>query len=232
MEYLFIHRRNESNDSNVNWYTVNPSPSNVKMQKERPVCMSLTLEGHGDHYVKRAMQCRPIPQQRQNAEGKASLHVFLIEGHGDLYVKRVMQWCRVNYGVVLMSGVVSLMAASTTGVLMSPGYGGCQATAAKVYYTTLPSYYTTTSIYVKPTYYTEAPNYYTEATKYYSAPRNITKALEYYITTYAAPAYYTDDKYYSVPRYCAKAQVYYTTKAVEYYTEAPKYYNATYTAPA
>jgi hypothetical protein len=55
-----------------------------------------------------------------------------------------------------LSGVVSLMAASTTGVLMSPGYGGYQATAAEDYYTTLPPYYTT-SIYAKPTYYTEAP---------------------------------------------------------------------------
>jgi hypothetical protein len=34
-----------------------PIPSNVILQKERPVCIS--IEGHGDHYVKRVMQwCR------------------------------------------------------------------------------------------------------------------------------------------------------------------------------
>ncbi len=33
----------------------------------------------------------------------------------------------VNYGVVLL-GLVSLMAESNTGVLMSPGYGGYQTT--------------------------------------------------------------------------------------------------------
>ncbi len=38
--------------------------------------------------------------------------------------------CLVNYGVVLLLGVVSLMARSTTGVLMSPGYGGYQTTTS------------------------------------------------------------------------------------------------------
>ncbi|EFX79451.1 hypothetical protein DAPPUDRAFT_319562 [Daphnia pulex] len=32
----------------------------------------------------------------------------------------------MNYGVVLLLGVVSLIAGSTTGVLISPGYGGLQ----------------------------------------------------------------------------------------------------------
>ncbi|EFX85613.1 hypothetical protein DAPPUDRAFT_98703 [Daphnia pulex] len=36
---------------------VGPIPSNFILQKERPVCIS--IEGHGDHYVKRVMQwCR------------------------------------------------------------------------------------------------------------------------------------------------------------------------------
>ena len=56
----------------------------------------------------------------------------------------------VNYGGVLLLGVVSLMAGSTTGVPMSPGYGGYQATAAQKYYTTSSPYYTTTSTYVTP----------------------------------------------------------------------------------
>jgi hypothetical protein len=37
----------------------------------------------------------------------------------------------VNYGAVLLFGVVWLMVGSTTGDPMSPGLGGYQATAAK-----------------------------------------------------------------------------------------------------
>jgi hypothetical protein len=33
-----------------------PIPSNVNLKKERPVCIFFTLEGHGDHNVKRVMQ--------------------------------------------------------------------------------------------------------------------------------------------------------------------------------
>jgi hypothetical protein len=51
-------------------------------------------------------------------------------------------YCLVNYGVVLLFGFVSLMAVSTTGVPMSPGYGGYQSTT-----------------YAAPAYYTEAPKY-------------------------------------------------------------------------
>jgi hypothetical protein len=32
-----------------------PIPSNVNLKKESPVCISFTFEGHGDHYLKRAM---------------------------------------------------------------------------------------------------------------------------------------------------------------------------------
>jgi hypothetical protein len=90
----------------------------------------------------------------------------------------------------MLLGVVSLMAGSTTGVLMSPGYGG--------YQTTLPPPY-----YPKATYGTTS--YCTEAYKYYT-----TKAPEFYTTTYAAPSHSTDAlKYYSAPSY-------YTTKATEH----------------
>ncbi|XP_046658028.1 uncharacterized protein LOC124352545 isoform X2 [Daphnia pulicaria] len=37
---------------------VGPIPSNVNLKKERPVCISFTLEGHGDHNVKRVMRRR------------------------------------------------------------------------------------------------------------------------------------------------------------------------------
>jgi hypothetical protein len=91
----------------------------------------------------------------------------------------------------MLFGVVSLMAGSTTGVLMSPGYGGSDQTATP------------------PPYYPRATNvttsYCTEISKYYT-----TKASEFYTTTYAAPRHFTDAlKYYSAPSY-------YTTKATEH----------------
>jgi hypothetical protein len=57
----------------------------------------------------------------------------------------------VNYAVVLSLGVVSLMAGSTTGVQMSPGYYAYQST-------TLPPYYTT---YDATSCYTDASKCYT-----------------------------------------------------------------------
>jgi hypothetical protein len=81
----------------------------------------------------------------------------------------------VNYGAVLLFGVVSLMVGSNMGVPMSPGHGGYQATAAKEYYTTSPPYYTTTSRYSTSTNYAEPP----------SATPPILKS---YATNYAAPS--------------------------------------------
>jgi hypothetical protein len=73
----------------------------------------------------------------------------------------------------MLFGVVSLMAGSTTGVLMSPGYGGSDQTATP------------------PPYYLRATNvttsYCTEISKYY-----ITKAPEFYTSMYPPPAYYTE----------------------------------------
>ncbi|EFX68538.1 hypothetical protein DAPPUDRAFT_329996 [Daphnia pulex] len=38
---------------------IKPIPSNVNLQKEKPVRMSFNLKGHGDHYGKRVIQwCR------------------------------------------------------------------------------------------------------------------------------------------------------------------------------
>ncbi|EFX88859.1 hypothetical protein DAPPUDRAFT_234197 [Daphnia pulex] len=33
-------------------------PRNFILQKERAVRLSFTFEGHGDHYIKRIMQCK------------------------------------------------------------------------------------------------------------------------------------------------------------------------------
>jgi hypothetical protein len=89
----------------------------------------------------------------------------------------------------MLLGLVSLMAGPTTGVPMSPGYGG--------YQTATP-----------PPYYPRATNATTSScTKVFKC--YTTKAPEFYTTTYAAPSHSTDAlKYYSAPSY-------YTTKATE-----------------
>ncbi|XP_046445099.1 uncharacterized protein LOC124194776 [Daphnia pulex] len=93
------------------------------------------------------------------------------------------------YLVVLLLGVISLMAGSTTGVPMSPGYSE--------YQTATPLIHSEVNIR-NICYYTEAPKYTTEL---------------------SAPAYFTDPfKYDSAPSYYqTEAPVYYT-KVTEYYT--------------
>ncbi|EFX85041.1 hypothetical protein DAPPUDRAFT_238362 [Daphnia pulex] len=87
---------------------------------------------------------------------------------------------RINYGVVLLLGVVSLMAGSTAGVAMAPWYGENQTATPPPSYST---YATTSSC--------------TDVFKYYT-----TKAPKCYTTTYAAPSHYTDAlKYYSALSY-------------------------------
>jgi hypothetical protein len=79
--------------------------------------------------------------------------------------------CLVNYGVVLLLGVVSLMAGSTT---------GCTDVSwvwwVLKHKTAVPSYYLA-SISAAPAYYTEALKCCT------------TKAPEYYTTAHVAPSY-------------------------------------------
>jgi hypothetical protein len=67
--------------------------------------------------------------------------------------------CLDNYGVVLLLGVVSLMAGSTTGVPMSTWYGANQTATPPPSYTT----YATTSfcIEVFKYYTTIAPEFFT-----------------------------------------------------------------------
>jgi hypothetical protein len=38
----------------IHFHFCRPIPSNVNLKKERPVCISSNLEGHGDHFVKLA----------------------------------------------------------------------------------------------------------------------------------------------------------------------------------
>ncbi|EFX84737.1 hypothetical protein DAPPUDRAFT_238611 [Daphnia pulex] len=99
----------------------------------------------------------------------------------------------VNYGVVLLLGVVSLMAGSTAGAAMSPWYGGNQTATPTLSYTTNSTTSSCTDVF----------QYYT------------TKAPEFYTTTYAAPSHYTD-----ALNYYTEAPADDSTKTVEYYTEA------------
>ncbi|EFX86909.1 hypothetical protein DAPPUDRAFT_235674 [Daphnia pulex] len=193
------------------------------LQTGRPVCMSFTLEGRGEYYVK-----LPFPSNVNLKKERQVSIFFNFEGHGDTITlnvscgvevgrKKAKEISRaiisdtaiatavhylssidsslcnqfvimVNYGVVMLLGVVPLIPGSTTSIPMSPGYGG---------------------------------------------PELLHQSARYYTSTYAAPAYYTDaPNYYSVPSYYTEAPVYYTTKAIEYYTEVPKYYTAIYVARA
>jgi hypothetical protein len=95
----------------------------------------------------------------------------------------------------MLLGVVSLIGGSTTGVLMSPGYGGYQTATPPPYYPKA-TYATTSSC--------------TEVFKYYT-----TKAPEFYTTTYAAPSTLTTLKYTDALKYYS-APSYYTTKATEH----------------
>ncbi|EFX61142.1 hypothetical protein DAPPUDRAFT_122498, partial [Daphnia pulex] len=110
---------------------------------------------------------------------------------------------QLNYGVVLLLGVVSLMAGSNAGVVMSSCYTEAPADN-----------------------YTKTVEYYTDAAKYFSARSysTRTKAANYYaVLTYnpeAALSYYVEQKYYT------DAPVYYTTTyaSPSYNTAAAKYY--------
>ncbi|EFX80405.1 hypothetical protein DAPPUDRAFT_243622 [Daphnia pulex] len=174
-------------------------------QTGRAVCMSFTLEGHGDHSTH--------PQQRQPAKGKASLLFFLLEGHGDHYLNRAVQWGRVNHGV--------MMDGSTTGVLMSPGYAGfqtvtpppyCSTTTCETTGTTSPRLQCTTTFY-------NSPCYYTDALKYNSALSYTTKELEYQreLSSFCQQLDCSSLNHFIIMGHYAEAPKYYTTKASEYH---------------
>ncbi|EFX86994.1 hypothetical protein DAPPUDRAFT_235833 [Daphnia pulex] len=142
----------------------------VYLKKERPVCISFTFEGHGDHYPQVnygvvlllgvesltvgsttgvPMSPGPCPARCITKEPEYYIVIpfthpqqrpicmsFTLESRGDHYENLSMRWCKVG---------------STTGLLMSSGHGGDQATAAKEYYTTPPPYYATKATYATST---------------------------------------------------------------------------------
>ncbi|EFX68548.1 hypothetical protein DAPPUDRAFT_259992 [Daphnia pulex] len=70
---------------------IKPIPNNVNQQKERTVCISFMLEGHGDHYEKLLiLWCRdPSPAHVNVQKERLVCMAFKIEGHGDHNLKRV-----------------------------------------------------------------------------------------------------------------------------------------------
>jgi hypothetical protein len=116
--------------------------------------------------------------------------------------------------------VDGMMAGSTTGVPMSPGYGGCQTATPPPYYTTLK--------HGTAVYYSEDPEYpkfhsvhiYIEG-PIISQPKRLgtTPPRHRYTTLDASAAYYTEAPQY----YCTKGPEYPTYAAPAYYTEASKY---------
>jgi hypothetical protein len=152
-------------------------------------------------------------------------------------------------------GVVSFKAGSTSGVLMFPGYVGCQTTTPPPYYVTTGSYTTKaqecyTTIHDAPSCNTEsrsitlrvdgyAVSHY--ALKYYSAPSYYTtkgtETLDYAccpilphprllrITLFLS-TYWTYFQVLICSQLLHRGFADYSTKTVEYYTEAAKYYSA------
>jgi hypothetical protein len=85
--------------------------------------------------------------------------------------------CLVNYSVVLLLGVVSLLAGTNTAVPTSPGVLDMADTKPQCRH--LTTQFTSWLLLQRPVA-TEAPKFYT------------IKAPEFYTTTNAAPSYYTD----------------------------------------
>ncbi|EFX83308.1 hypothetical protein DAPPUDRAFT_240061 [Daphnia pulex] len=185
------------------------------LQTCRPVCMSFTLEGHGEHYV-------PIPSNANLKKERPVYIFFMLEGHGDHYSSYAVGYCIVD-------GWVDRWCTDVSWVWRKPNRNAAALLPKATYATT--SYCTEVFKYYNtkgPEFYTTtyaAPSHYTDALKYYSAP-----------TTHTAPSYYTEapryysvlsyylhlPKYYSVPSCYTKALADYFTETVECYSEAAK----------
>ncbi|EFX62410.1 hypothetical protein DAPPUDRAFT_336986 [Daphnia pulex] len=118
----------------------------------------------------------------------------------------------INYGVLLLLGVVSLMAGSTAGAAMSPC---CYIEAPADFSTKTVEYYTKAAKYFSAPIYTTT----TEADKYYAVPTCYTKAA---LSCYVEQNYYTDAPVYDTTTYATPS---YNTAAPKYYTEEAAYNN-------
>ncbi|EFX80709.1 hypothetical protein DAPPUDRAFT_243427 [Daphnia pulex] len=135
-----------------------PIPSNVILQKERPVCIS--IEGHGDHYVERVMQwCRVN-------YGVVLLWVMVVS----------------NTGVPMSPGYGGYQTATL------PSSYETTSNATTIYYTEAPNYYTEksecyTATYAAQVYYIDGNKYYTEAPKYFTKAIEHPNLPYYTVTT-------------------------------------------------
>ncbi|EFX80423.1 hypothetical protein DAPPUDRAFT_243662 [Daphnia pulex] len=213
------------------WCVNLPIPSNVILQKERPVLFFL-LEGHGDHYLKRVMQ--PIPSN-VNLQ-KERTFSFTFEGHGDHYERKgdrnqsreylrhgnncsalVVTNCIPHRVINSQSWVTITTTASCYSWVCI--VDGVDHVCTDVSWS--PAYYTTkrsNTTPKRPSTSFSAPDFTSEAPEYYTS-----ESPEYY--TSESPEYYTSE---SPEYYTSESPEYYTSESPEYYTSgAPEYYLTT-----
>ncbi|EFX83501.1 hypothetical protein DAPPUDRAFT_240030 [Daphnia pulex] len=172
-----------------------PIPSNANLKKERPVCISFMLEGHGDHYVKPTY-----------ATTSYYTEVF------KYYTTKAPKFYTTTYAAP----------SHYTDALKYYSAPSCYTTKATEHdYACCPILlHRGSSCYTEALadYSTKTVEYHTEAAKYYSAPiyTNTTEAAKYYVLL----TYYTEAalSYFVEQKYCTDAPVHYTA-APKYYTE-------------
>ncbi|EFX80811.1 hypothetical protein DAPPUDRAFT_243221 [Daphnia pulex] len=179
----------------ISYEVFKPIPSTVNLKKERPVCISFTLdEGHGDHYVKLAcggVEVGPIPQQRHLQKESCYTEVpeyctkapgYYTTTYAALsYYTESPQYCS-SPSYTTKGSITTPMLRSTAQLQIMERKGERNQSSGHLRHgnsscSAMAQYYTIT--YVTPRLCTKAPECYTEGTNFYT-----TKALEYYTTTY------------------------------------------------
>ncbi|EFX80416.1 hypothetical protein DAPPUDRAFT_318602 [Daphnia pulex] len=190
------------------------------LQTGRPVCMSFTLEGHGDHSVK--LSCGGVEVGNVNLQKERPVCMsFILEGQGDHYLKRAMQWGRGWTHPLQKEKIVSFT---------FEGHGDhyvkcvmwCRGWVRTGRIASLSR-----SCLVKHGVVDGWVDHCTDVSWVWRIPNRNANALllnnnignnRYYITK--APGYYPEAPV------TTPTPVTFSTKTGEYYTEAPKYYSA------
>ncbi|EFX88047.1 hypothetical protein DAPPUDRAFT_311574 [Daphnia pulex] len=135
--------------------------------------------------------------------------------------------CLVNYGVVLLLGVVSLMAGSVMVYRSLLGMAAYYTEVYKCYTTMYPEYYTTA--HVAPTYYAECPKklWCRAAANVVTMMADRPLVCRYLLGMVGITTTYTTTAYYAETCKCqtTKASEYVGTTVyvgTSYYAEAPK----------
>ncbi|EFX86399.1 hypothetical protein DAPPUDRAFT_236791 [Daphnia pulex] len=126
----------------------------------------------------------------------------------------------------MLLGVVLLTTGSTTGVPMSPGYGGCQTA-------TPPPYYTTTTYATTGSYTPLHDNQSSEHLRHGNncSALSVTNFLRHRIVGSQPWLLHRIPKYNSAPSYITREPYYYTEVPKYYITEAPEYFTYMYATP-